>query len=187
MSDFVESALIVYQVLTKLGYLIDNPWSNALDRAKAAGSVLADVLIQRALGVRPIALIGFSLGARVIFYALVELHKKKAFGIVQDVVLLGATVTATNKVWHQARGVVNGRFVNGYCRNDWILNYLFRAGAGAFNAVAGLRPIENVPGLENVDVTDKIAGHMSYRVYMPVILDQLGFPVTADYFDEPEV
>jgi len=27
---------------------------------------------------------------------------------------------------------------------------------------------------------------MSYRVYMPVILDQLGFPVTADYFDEPE-
>ncbi len=40
-------------VLTKLGYLIDNPWNNALDRAKAAGSVLADVLIQRHLGVRP--------------------------------------------------------------------------------------------------------------------------------------
>ena len=33
-------------VLTKLGYLIDNPWSNALDRAKSAGRVLADVLIQ---------------------------------------------------------------------------------------------------------------------------------------------
>jgi hypothetical protein len=53
--------------------------------------------------------------------------------------------------------------------------------------VAGLRPIEGVPGLENVDVTDKIAGHMSYRTFMPLILDQLGFPVFSDFFDEPEV
>jgi hypothetical protein len=49
-----------------------------------------------------------------------------------------------------------------------------------------LRPVENVPGLENVDVTDKIAGHTSYRTFMPLILDQLGFPVSADHFDEPE-
>jgi hypothetical protein len=42
-----------------------------------------------------------------------------------------------------------------------------------------------VPGLENVDVTDKISGHMSYRAFMPLILDQLGFPVSCDYFDEP--
>lgn len=52
--------------------------------------------------------------------------------------------------------------------------------------VAGLRPILNVPGLENVDVTDKIAGHMSYRVYMPVILEELGFRVTERWFDEVE-
>jgi hypothetical protein len=36
-------------VLTKLGYSIDNPWSNAHDRVKAAGSVLADVLLHRRL------------------------------------------------------------------------------------------------------------------------------------------
>ncbi|KAF8324064.1 DUF726-domain-containing protein [Clavulina sp. PMI_390] len=172
-------------ILTKLGYLIDNPWSNALDRAYAAGLVLADVLLNRALGVRPITLMGFSLGARVIFYALVELAKHKAFGIVQDVFLFGTTVTASQKTWLEARGVVAGRFVNGYARNDWILNYLFRATTGG-GTVAGLRPIDGVPGLENVDVTDKIAGHMSYRFYMPLILDQLGFPVSATYFDEPE-
>ncbi|KAI0782404.1 hypothetical protein BC629DRAFT_1289282 [Irpex lacteus] len=172
-------------ILTKLGYLIDNPWNNALDRAKAAGSVLADILVQRFLGVRPVTLIGFSLGSRVIFYALLELAKQKAFGIVQDVIILGTTVTAPTKTWLQARSVVSGRFVNGYARNDWVLNYLFRATSGGLNTVAGLRPIENVPGLENVDVTDKIAGHMSYRTFMPLILDQLGFPVTADYFDEP--
>ncbi|KDQ62909.1 hypothetical protein JAAARDRAFT_119620 [Jaapia argillacea MUCL 33604] len=173
-------------VLTKLGYLIDNPWSNACDRAKSAGGVLADVLIQRHLGVRPISLIGFSLGARVIFYCLIELHRQKQFGIVQDVFLLGATVTAPTRTWIEARSVVSGRFVNGFARNDWVLNYLFRAAGGGLNAVAGLRPLDGVPGLENVDVTDKISGHMSYRTFMPLILDQLGFPVSADYFDEPQ-
>lgn len=174
-------------VLTKLGYLIDNPWSNAMDRAKAAGAVLADVLIRRHLGVRPITLIGFSLGARVIFYCLLELARKKAFGIVQDVFILGATFTATRSAWLQARSVVSGRFVNGFARNDWVLNYLFRATNAGLQNIAGLRPVLNIPGLENVDVTDKIAGHMSYRAFMPLILDQLGFPVSADYFDEPEV
>src|SRR5712671_2456964 len=189
-----SSFLLVFQlltlsrtVLTKLGYLIDNPWNNALDRAKAAGRVLADVLIQRHLGVRPITLIGFSLGARVIFYALVELAKKKAFGIVQDVIILGATLTASQKTWFQVRSVVSGRFVNGFARNDWVLNYLFRATSGGVGTVAGLRPVENVPGMENVDVTDKISGHTSYRTFMPLILDQLGFPVSADHFDEPQV
>jgi hypothetical protein len=123
----------------------------------------------------------------VIFYALLELAAQKAYGIVQDVFLLGATLTASTKSWCEARSVVSGRFVNGYARNDWVLNYLFRATSGGLSTVAGLRPIENVSGLENVDVTDKISGHMSYRAFMPLILDQLGFPVSADYFDEPEV
>ncbi|KAF9449991.1 DUF726-domain-containing protein [Macrolepiota fuliginosa MF-IS2] len=174
-------------ILTKLGYLIDNPWSNALDRAKAAGRVLADVLIQRHLGVRPITLIGFSLGARVIFYALLELSRQKAYGIVQDVFLLGATLTASQSTWCETRAAVSGRYVNAYARNDWVLNYLFRASSGGIGTVAGLRPVQNVPGLENVDVTGQVSGHMSYRTFMPLILDQLGFPVSADYFDEPEV
>lgn len=136
---------------------------------------------------RPITLIGFSLGARVIFYALLELAKQKQFGIVQDVFLLGTTVTASTSTWLETRAVISGRYVNAYARNDWVLNYLFRATSGGIGTVAGLRPVEGVPGLENVDVTDKIAGHMSYRTFMPLILDQLGFPVFSDYFDEPVV
>ena len=174
-------------VLTKLGYLIDNPWSNALDRAYAAGLVLADVLIQRHAGVRPISLIGFSLGARVIFYALDELAKRKAFGIVQDVYLFGTTVTAPKATWLNARAAVAGRFVNAYASNDWVLGYLFRATSGGISSVAGLRAIEMVPGLENIDVTDKIAGHMSYRPCMPALLETVGLPITADWFDEPDV
>lgn len=173
-------------VLTKLGYLIDNPWSNALDRARQAGAVLADILMNRHMGVRPVSLIGFSLGARVIFYALVELAKAKAFGVVQEVYLFGATLTAPKKVWRQVRGVVAGRFVNAYAMNDWVLGYLFRATSGGLNTVAGLRPIEHVPDLENVDITDMLVGHMSYRTLMPSLLAHVGFKTTADHFDEPE-
>lgn len=140
----------------------------------------------------------------MIFYALLELAKQKAFGIVQDVVLLGTTLSTSTDKWCMSRSVVSGRYINGnrsdiflhlvililfvaYARNDWVLNYLFRASSGGVGTVAGLRPVENVPGLENVDVTDKIAGHMSYRTFMPLILDQLGFPVERDYFDDPSV
>ena len=105
----------------------------------------------------------------------------------QDVILLGATLTASTHSWSEARSVVSGRFLNGFARNDWVLNYLFRATSGGLSTVAGLRPIENVLGLENIDVTDKISGHMSYRTFMPLILDQFGFPVSADFFNEPEV
>ncbi|SCV71147.1 BQ2448_2735 [Microbotryum intermedium] len=180
------SALQWPMMLTKLSYLIDNPWSNALDRARQAGAVLADILINRQLGVRPVTLVGFSLGARVIFYALVELAKANAFGVVQEVYLFGATVTASMKVWRQVRGIVAGRFVNAFAMNDWVLGYLFRATSGGLQTVAGLRPIEHVPDLENVDITNILVGHMSYRTLMPTLLKFVGFKVTADHFDEPE-
>ena len=182
-----DTRLTFVTVLTKLGYLIDNPWSNALDRAHAAGLILADTLIQRHAGVRPISLIGYSLGARVIFYALVELAKAKAFGLVQDVYIFGATVTANKQTWLDVRSIVAGRFVNGYAGNDWMLGYLFRATSGGLNTVAGLRPVEVTPGLENLDVTEIITGHMSYRSCMPQLLALVGFPVTAEFFDEPDV
>lgn len=52
------SALAWPMALTRLGYLIDNPWSIALDRAKLAGLVLADSLLMRSyLGFRPVTLV----------------------------------------------------------------------------------------------------------------------------------
>ena len=108
-------------VLTKLSYLIDNPWTVSLDRADSAGLILADSLIDRNLGVRPITLVGFSLGSRVIFSCLRELANKNAFGLVQNVYLFGSPVVAKKEEYLRARTVVSGRFVNGYASNDWIL------------------------------------------------------------------
>lgn len=108
-------------VLTKLSYLIDNPWTVSLDRADAAGLILADSLIDRNLGVRPITLVGFSLGSRLIFSCLRELAHRRAFGLVQNVYLFGSPVVAKEEDYLRARTVVSGRFVNGYASNDWIL------------------------------------------------------------------
>jgi len=72
-------------VLTKLSYLIDNPWSVSMARADMAGLILADSLIDRNLGVRPVTLVGFSLGSRVIYACLRELANRGAYGIVQNV------------------------------------------------------------------------------------------------------
>lgn len=111
-------------VLTKLSYLIDNPWAVSLDRAYSAGLILADSLIDRNLGVRPVTLVGFSLGSRVIFSCLKELANKGAFGLVQNVYLFGSPVVAKKDEYLRARSVVAGRFVNGYAKNDWILGAL---------------------------------------------------------------
>ncbi|KAL8779389.1 MAG: hypothetical protein Q9213_006957 [Squamulea squamosa] len=173
-------------VLTKLSYLIDNPWTVSLGRANGAGLILADSLIDRNLGVRPITLVGFSLGSRVIFACLRELANKGAFGLIQNVYLFGSPIVANKDEYLRARTVVSGRFVNGYASNDWILGYLFRATSGGIMRVAGLAPVEGIPGLENIDVTQFVNGHMAYRAAMPRLLREVGWEVESDEFTEIE-
>lgn len=173
-------------VLTKLSYLLDNPWSVSLDRANAAGLILADSLINRNLGVRPVTLVGYSLGARVIFSCLRELQRRRAFGLVQNVYIFGSPVVVKKDEYAKAVSAVSGRFVNGYARNDWILGYLFRATSGGIGRVAGLAPIDDIPAVENVDVTELVDGHMAYRAAIPRLLRRVGFVVLSDEFTEIE-
>lgn len=180
------AALQLPVVLTKLAYLIDNPWTVSLDRANAAGLILADSLIDRNLGTRPITFVGYSLGSRVIFSCLRELARKGAYGLVQNVFLFGSPIVAKRDEYLKARTVVAGRFVNGFAKNDWILGYLFRLTSGGISRVAGLAPIEEVPGLENIDVTEFVPGHMSYRTAMPRLLREVGWAVESDEFSEIE-
>jgi pimeloyl-ACP methyl ester carboxylesterase len=173
-------------VLTKLSYLIDNPWNVSLARATAAGLILADSLIDRNLGKRPVTLLGYSLGSRVIFSCLKELADKGAYGLVQNVYLFGSPLVANKDEYTKARGVVSGRFVNGYSSNDWILGYLFRATSGGIMKVAGLAPIEGIPGLENLDCTKLVNGHMDYRAAIPRLLKAVDWEVLSEEFAEIE-
>ncbi|RMZ12445.1 hypothetical protein D0862_02639 [Hortaea werneckii] len=172
-------------ILTKLSYLVDNPWAVSLARADATGLVLADSLIDRNLGIRPITLVGFSLGSRVIFSCLKELARRGAMGLVQNVYMFGSPVVVKRDEWIRARAVVSGRFVNGYAVNDWILAYLFRATSGGIMRVAGLKLVE-VPGIENHDITENVPGHMAYRGMMPTLLHEVGWSVESVEFTEIE-
>ncbi|CDO92929.1 unnamed protein product [Kluyveromyces dobzhanskii CBS 2104] len=180
------AAIQLPNMLSKLGYLIDNPWNVSLDRAWAAGLVLADTLMAKNLGDRPITLVGFSLGSRVIYSCLVELAKHGAIGIVENVYLFGSPVVHKRDEMILARSVVSGRFLNGYSNRDWILGYLFRATGGGLSTVAGICPINSVPDIENVDCSDIVDGHMSYRKKMPKLLEFVGISVLSDEFVEIE-
>ncbi|CAL4928648.1 unnamed protein product [Urochloa decumbens] len=151
---------------------IDSKWSVAIDRSDKAGKMLAEVLLKGLQGNRPVTLIGFSLGARVIFKCLQELAlSSDNEGLVERVVLLGAPVSVKGERWEPARKMVAGRFVNVYSRDDWILGVTFRASL-LTQGLAGIQAID-VPGVENVDVTELVDGHSSYLSAAQQILEHL--------------
>ncbi|KAK2851074.1 hypothetical protein Q5P01_007350 [Channa striata] len=125
----------------------------------------------------PVSLIGFSLGARVIYYCLQELaNDQGSEGVVEDVVLLGAPVDGSEKAWARMARVVAGKIVNGYCRGDWLLGFLYRSSAAQLS-VAGLQPI-NVQDrrIINVDLSSVVKGHLDYMRQMDTILVAVGVP-----------
>ncbi|KAH3681029.1 hypothetical protein WICMUC_000010 [Wickerhamomyces mucosus] len=176
-------------MLSKLTYLVDNPWNVSVDRAWKAGLILADTLIAKNLGQRPVTLLGFSLGSRMIYSCLLELSKRGAYGLVENVFIFGSPIVISNEELLLARSAVSGKFVNGFSKKDWILGYLYRATSGGLRRVAGLSPIENVEGIDNFDCTTLVEGHMGYRKAMPKLLSKLGFAVISEEFveiDEPD-
>ncbi|XP_042025195.1 transmembrane and coiled-coil domain-containing protein 4-like isoform X2 [Salvia splendens] len=152
--------------------IIDSKWTIALNRSDKAGKLLAEVLLKGLHGQRPVTLIGFSLGARVIFRCLQNLaESENSAGLVERVVLLGAPIRIKDMNWEATRKVVAGRYVSVYSTNDWMLGIAFRANL-LTQGLAGIQPV-NVPGIENVDVTELIEGHSSYLWRTHHILEQL--------------
>lgn len=160
--------------LVKVSRVIDNPWSVANHRAQKAGEVLADALVNRAQGERPVTLVGYSLGAKVVYACLQQLAERRAFGLVENAVLLGAPAPCGSADWRRVRAVVTGRVVNAYSTRDYILAFLYRSSSIQYG-VAGLQPVLHVPGVENVDVSDLVEGHTLYRNATGPILKRVGF------------
>jgi hypothetical protein len=172
--------------LLKVSRVVDNPFSVAKSRADKAGEVLADALINKAQGERPVSLIGYSLGARVIYTCLQNLARRRAFGLVESVVLIGAPTPSDTSDWRVIRSVVSGRLVNVYSENDYVLGFLYRTSSIQLG-VAGLQKIEGLPGVENVDVSGSVSGHLRYRHLIGHILQKIGFEgVSAEEVQKEE-
>ncbi|KAL1815556.1 hypothetical protein ACET3Z_018130 [Daucus carota] len=177
------SALTWPTALLNVLDLIDSRWSIAIDRSDQAGMLLAEeVLLKGLQGQRPVTLIGFSLGARVIFKCLETLAKSDCdASLVERVVLLGSPLSIKGENWEEARKVVAGRFVNAYSTNDWMLGVVFRASLLS-KGLAGMQPVDT-PGIENIDVTEFVEGHSSYLWTTQRILEKIQLDA---YFPSPD-
>ncbi|KAI0013283.1 hypothetical protein F4779DRAFT_625419 [Xylariaceae sp. FL0662B] len=160
--------------LLKVSKIIDNPWCVGMVRAEKAGLVLADILINKIYGERPITLIGYSLGARIIYSCLIALAEKRAFGIVENVVIMGAPCPTEIRAWAAIRSVVAGRLINVYSANDYILGFLYRSSNWHYG-VAGLQRVQGVPNVENFDVSDIVSNHLRYQYLVGSVLRKLGW------------
>lgn len=172
--------------LLKMARVIDNPFSVARVRADKAGKVLADALISKCQGERPVTLIGFSIGARVIYSCLLELAERNAFGLVENAVLMGAPVPSDSEPWTRIRSVVSGRVLNAFSTEDYILGLLYRASSAQFD-VAGLQRVQGVKGIENFDASKLVSGHTRYRLMVGQLLQLNNFEDVAEEDVEKEV
>ncbi|KAL7623992.1 hypothetical protein AAE478_005549 [Parahypoxylon ruwenzoriense] len=160
--------------LVKISKVIENPWCVAMVRAEKAGVALADILISRVYGERPVSLVGYSLGARIIYSCLMTLAEKRAFGLVENVVMIGAPCPSEVRVWAAMRSVVAGRLINAYSKNDYILGFLYRSSTWQFG-IAGLQAIHGVPNVENFDASDVVTSHLRYLFLIGSILKKVGW------------
>ncbi|PBJ70267.1 hypothetical protein BCY84_18686 [Trypanosoma cruzi cruzi] len=151
---------------------IDNSFAKLLNRAEYTGKDLAHALLDPQKGRRPVSLIGFSFGSRVIVECLNELHRVEAFGVIENVYLMGSIVSSSRTVWGKLRSVVAGRLVNIYSRGDWFLWLMYKANKATLRPMAGISHI-NVPGVENLDVSYLVDNHFDYAEKLKEIIDAI--------------
>ena len=153
---------------------VDNPFSRGLNRSRKAGHLLADALINKVQGERPVTLVGYSLGAAAIHACLQSLAERRAFGLIDTVVIIGAPAPAASSHWRTIRTAVSGKIYNVYSENDMILGFVYRAYSLSYG-VAGLQPIKDVSGIENLDLSETVSGHLRYPELTGEILRKCGF------------
>jgi hypothetical protein len=170
----IMSAVFLPLGLTRLAKIAANPFNVAIARADKAGEVLADALINKAQGERPVTLIGYSLGSRVIYSCLRSLAKRHAYGLIESAILIGSPIPADTLEWQLMRIAVSGRLVNVFSENDSVLALLYRATHLEVD-ISGLQSVKGVPTVENINVSDKVDGHLRYQFLVGKILEDIGF------------
>lgn len=153
---------------------VDTPYHLAKNRSKKTGQILAQVLIDKVQGERPVTLVGYSLGAWVIFSCLKTLAERRAFGLVETVVLVGAPVPARRRHWQIMRSVVAGKIFHVFSRDDYVLAFLNRSTSDE-DGIAGLQPVQEIEGLVNIDLSAEVKEHLDYPRLLGPVLKRCGF------------
>ncbi|KAJ9103008.1 hypothetical protein QFC20_004816 [Naganishia adeliensis] len=162
---------------------LDNTWVQSQDKAIKAGRLLGEVLEKQVQGQRPVVLVGSSLGALTILHALLYLSSRAATTktplpqIVDSAFLISLPSAPSTEEWQACRQVVARRLVNAWCEKDLVLAGIVRLHEVLSRAVtlqngvhvAGLRAV-NQPGVEDVDLSDVIEGHLDIQRQMGEVL-----------------
>ena len=100
--------------------------------------------------------------------------QKRGFGFVESAVMMGSPIPSDVNSWREMRSAVTGRLINVYSENDYLLAFLYRSASLQYG-VAGLMPVCGLSGIENVDVSEMVSGHLRYRYLVGSILDKIRF------------
>ncbi len=158
-------------------------WDLARSAAQSAGrdhlSKLVDTLPEKR-----VTLLGHSLGARVVFHALLARSaqpSRSRDAIVTNAVLTGAAVRRNQEDWDCVAAAVEGRIINIFNENDMVLKYLFGIAKLKSGSACGRKPIEfRSPKISNFCVTDEFAraglkGFLdSHQGHWPLLLRTIG-------------
>ncbi|KAL8758047.1 MAG: hypothetical protein Q9199_001777 [Rusavskia elegans] len=152
--------------LLQVARVLDISFSVAEARSDKAGCVLAEAFMQK---VRPMILVGYSLGARVIYQCLLALAEQNAFGLVESVILIGAPTPSDKCYRRRILATVAGRVVNVFNSDDYILGFLHRT--------SSFQPVQGVARIETVDITNLMGerGHATYKNIIGRTLQEIGF------------
>ena len=156
--------------------IIGNPWHSTMTKAMMTGAMLADA-IARTPG-QQFTLIGHSLGARVIYYALKALSTSKSKKkMIENVYLLGGAVgggVKDNDDWEKATRSVEGKIFNCYSEKDMVLKYLYQGANAGISTPIGYKKIAlKHEKIHNFDCEALVGGHFGWKRNLDEILTQL--------------
>ncbi|MBW2734117.1 MAG: DUF726 domain-containing protein [Deltaproteobacteria bacterium] len=141
-------------------------WQRIQDKARALGTLLAEIPSEGWLGRRPLTLVGFSCGALVILEALRVMGPTQRNISVDSVVLLGGAAPVDEGALCALSKEIGGMFFNGYCVKDAALK---RLGPD----LIGLQPIcADTPTVRNLHFEGLAGDHLAYRLQLVALLEQ---------------
>lgn len=142
-------------------------WSRAREGVGPASDHLATWLSRWSSSGRRALLVGFSLGASVVWQAIRKTPKRH-WGLF-DVVFVSGAIVDSEKQWHGAEGL--GSFVNVWSSSDRVLRWMYpRAVPKEETPAAGLGPLQSSCS-RSLDLTDMIgADHLWAGENLPRVL-----------------
>ena len=148
----------VFQILGRAGISASAlifQWKKIRGRAKSVGrDYLHDLL--KLIPESAVNLMGFSLGALVVYYGLMNLTRLES-PVIKNAILLGGAVER-DKEWNNVVKPLENNLINVYNCRDYILKYVFRIAQMNTSSPCGLKPVSlKHPKIINYNATHQIS------------------------------